>query len=174
MSLNLTTRGYHSYNHPTIVEPLGNFTNSKNPADVLITLLQDHYHEYFDEIEKVLLWSANTPRKPHDVIPSMYSTISSTEIEQRGIPHYKTTLEKSDVKIQYYTTNAAILYKVQQVIKQIIVSNNKVSDTSQIKNTGIKWMELQRFDYDVIYLGKEHVVYNLVATVNVVYQESYL
>ncbi len=154
-----------------MAEPL---TLKPAPHDVLLDLIQSKYWEYFDDIEIIHLWRSGMPRLPYEPVPSIYSMLTRTEVEQRNIPVNKTTKEVNKVKILYYTTNYSVLYKVQQVIKQIIVSNNKVSDTSQFKNTGIQWMQLTKFNYDVIHLGQEHVVYNLIASIDVVYQESYI
>lgn len=178
MSISFATRGIISSvgnnNKVFCIEVPPLLNDSKAPDEAVLDLIQDNYIFYFNDIEIIGLWRARIPRLPNDLIPAMYCFLGDTSIDQRNMPEHKTTIEKANVKLSYYTTNPDVLWNVQQVIKQIVVSNNKVQNTSQIKNTGIRWMELKRFDYDYIYLGEEHLIFNLIASIDVVYQEAYL
>lgn len=147
---------------------------TKPPYEALLDLVQDHYANYFNDLEPVQFWMAGRPRLPNELIPSIYCFPDNNIVEQRTIPENKTTLERFSIKLSYYTTNKDILFNIQQVIKQIVVSNNKVQNTSQIKNTGIQWLQIKRFDFDYLQVSEEHIIFNVVASIEVVYQENYL
>ena len=177
MSLALATRGYHGSGSgnagPEVSEPTGVISNNKDPAGIILDIIQDQYYAYRDLVEPVAFWQAQIPRLPNDPIPAFYSFYGTTHVEQRNIPEYNTTLERNVIQLSYYTHNKDILWNVQQIIKQILVSDIKVQTTSQYINTGIQWIKLVDFQFDYIFNSEEKLIINMVATLEVVFQENY-
>lgn len=147
---------------------------NKAPYEIMLDLIQEKWVQYIDDVEDVVFFMAGRQRiNQFEPIPAIYSYPVLNITEQRGIPNFKATLDIITIKIDYYTENFDILFNVQQVLKDIIISNNKIQDTKQLSDSGIEWTSVVRFDFEYIYLDKETLQVRVSATVDVAYQDSY-
>lgn len=150
--------------------------NSTNqaPYEVMLDLIQSVWSDFVDDAEPILSFVSGRPLLQSDPIPSMFSIPISCEIEQRTIPENKTTLDIFEFEIRVYTYKAQLQFTYQQILKQILISNNKIQETQQYSNSGIEWTEVVKFDYKPILLSEEHVFFEISCTVKCAFQDSYL
>jgi len=156
---------------------MGNISSSnKSPYAYIGDLFQSQMHKYVKDMNKKgFNFVIGRTMRRGDPKPSWYFTPVITEVQQTGIGDQKTVFKKHDMLVMYYTENLdEDLFTIEQIITQIIVSNNKVSDTKRIKNTGQEFMQLKRLEYAYVYDSEDNLeMQSIFATVTVAYQDSY-
>lgn len=148
-------------------------STTKPPYEVILDLVEHSWANYIDDTERIGSWFSGRPMLSGDLIPAMYSVPRFNEVDQRTIPENKTTLEEFTFELRYYTYNHEILFNVQQALKQIIISDNKVQETQQLIESGIEWIKVSKFEFNPIWVNQEHVMFELIATITCAYQEDY-
>ncbi len=145
----------------------------KPPNEVFLDLIQDNELDYIEHMGKILTHEIR-PRLRTDPVPAIHSILDLADPEQRGIPHAKKVLDRVQFRVYYYTDNINHLWSAYQSIKEIIVGNNKVQNTSQFTSSGVEWSMLRGADFDFILVDQETIVGYFYITVEAVYDESYL
>lgn len=145
----------------------------KPPHEIFLDLLMDNLQDYIEYIGKIKLF-ANRPRMIGDQSPAIYSILDSSEPQQRGIPHGKKVLDRVLIRVEYYTYDMNKLWSAYQTIKEIIVGNNKVQDTSQFTDSKIEWSMLKGATFDYLYVDEEVLLGKFTVLLQAVYDESYL
>ncbi len=148
-------------------------STTQPPYEVILDLVQHNWAIFVDDTERCGFFVAGRPRLGEDEIPSMFSFPRYNNVSQRTIPENKTTLEEFTFEIRYYTYNNDVLFNVQQALKQIIISDNKVQTTEQLIASGIEWIKVEKFEYNYILTETEHIMYELAVTITCAYQEDY-
>lgn len=144
----------------------------KPPNEIFLDLLQDNEGDYIDYMGKILTHEIR-PRLMSDSVPSLHSILDNADPEQRGIPHGKHVLDRVQFQIVYYTWDLSLLWSAYQSIKEIIVGNNKVQNTTQFTDSGIKWSMLRGANFDFIFVDQEELLGTFSLIVEAVYDESY-
>ena len=157
------------------------FPTSKNkaPNKVVIDLLQTTWTKYLDsdsgnkeKIESILKWSVIN-RLPTDFFPSVHCVFDTIDHNQRGMKQ-QVSYDMHNLEVIYFTKNPNNIWSTHQSIKQILVGNNKVSETNQIKETGAEIINVVKTEFFEIMSDKENVTYYFVIDIVYKLQESYL
>lgn len=155
---------------------MGISSTNKAPYEVIASLIKQEWVNYIEETEPVGFLQVGRPMLPNDPIPSFFILPVECDVDQRGIPEHKVTLDKFTFEVRYYTHNTDILFNVQQALKQIIISKHKVNIITEDFPRGMKfdWVRVEKFAYNPILISVEQVYFEIVCTVVCAYQDSYL
>jgi hypothetical protein len=151
-------------------------STNKSPYKYIADIFQKEMPKFTKDLKKrkTGIVVGRTMRRA-DPKPSFYFTPSKVLVKQSGIADQKTIIKDMYIFVMYYTDDMdEDLFIIEQIITQIIVGNNKVSDTKQYKNTGQEFMQLKTFEYEYVYDGEANLDMKSVwATVIITFQDSY-
>lgn len=127
------------------------------PTEVFLTYIQDqiHLHPLLSDIQMF----SNRIRKNSDLVPSLHALLDTVFIENKTITRPMGKLQRVRFKLVYFNPDPTEVWSVFQTIKQIIVGNDNVQETSEYTDSGIEWSMVQDTQFDAHVQNQDTVLY---------------